>query len=210
MAGRLALSVPMTARPTRKQKKVSAEYLQRAAFYYLGRFASSRRNLERVLERKTRKRHEDFSPPNQEEAGWIIMVADKCEALGLVDDRTYAIQKARSMHRAGRSTRRIRGELNARGVGEDDVGAALAALLEALSEPGDAAADSGEVDRAAAITFARRRKFGPYRHSRMGAARLDEETRARRELAAFARAGFSYELARKILAARKEEELESI
>lgn len=204
----------MTLGPNRKQKKVSAEYLERAAFYYLGRFASSRRNLERVLERKTRRRHADFAPPSQEEAGWIITVADKCETLGLVDDRSYAIQKARSMHRAGRSKRRIRGELNAKGVGEDDIGAALAALREALCEPDEAPDDGLDVDRSAAITFARRRKFGPYRRSGrragMGADRLDEETRTRRELAAFARAGFSYELAHKILAARKEEELESI
>ncbi len=200
----------MTTGPTRKQKKVSAEYLERAAFYYLGRFASSRRNLERVLERKTRRRHADFAPPSQEEAGWIITVANKCETLGLVDDHSYAVQKARAMHRAGRSKRRIRGELNAKGVGEDDIGAALAALQEALCEPDEAPDDGLDVDRSAAITFARRRKFGPYRRAGMGADRLDEETRTRRELAAFARAGFSYELAHKILAAREEEDLESI
>jgi regulatory protein len=70
--------------------------------------------------------------------------------------------------------------------------------------------DGEDVDRAAAITFARRRKFGPFSHRRAGAQRIDEETRARRQLAAFARAGFSYALARKILAARKEEELEDL
>ncbi len=196
----------MTSGPTRKPKKVSAKYLQRAAYHYLGRFASSRRNLERVLERKVRRRHADFSPASEEESGWIIAVAEKCQALGLVDDREYAIQKARSMQRAGRSIRRIRGELNARGVGEDDIGAALAALREALDE----SADGEDADRAAAITFARRRKFGPFGHLRIGADRIDAETRARRELAAFARAGFAYELARKILAARKEEELEDV
>lgn len=196
----------MTSGPTRKPKKVSAEYLQRAAYHYLGRFASSRRNLERVLERKLRRRHADFSPASEEETGWIIAVANKCQALGLVNDREYAVQKARSMQRAGRSIRRIRGELNAKGVGEDDIGAALAALREALDE----SADGEDADRAAAITFARRRKFGPFGHLRMGAERIDAETRARRELAAFARAGFAYELARKILAARKEEELEDI
>lgn len=208
--GWLAISVAMTIRAEKKLKKVSAKYLERAAFYYLGRFASSRRNLERVLERKTRKRHADFAPPSEEESGWIIAVADKCEQLGLVDDRQYAVQKARSMHRSGRSVRRIRGELNAKGVGDDDIRVALAALLEAISEPGEAADDGVEVDRAAAITFARRRKMGPYRRLRTGPDRLDKETRQRRELAAFARAGFSYELARKILAARKEEDLENL
>lgn len=200
----------MTIRPAKKQKKVSAKYLERAAFYYLGRFASSRRNLERVLERKIRKRHGDFSPPSQEEAGWITATADKCEKLGLVDDRVYAVQKARSMHRKGHSVRRIRGELNARGVSESDIRAALVALQEAVGEAEDAPEDVADLDRAAAITFARRRKMGPYRRLRTAPDRLDEETRQRRELAAFARAGFSYELARKILATRKEEDLENI
>jgi regulatory protein len=196
----------MTSGPSRKPKKVSAEYLQRAAFHYLGRFASSRRNLERVLERKVRRRHGDFTPASDEETGWIIALAEKCEALGLVDDRQYATQKARSMQRAGRSTRRIRGELNSRGVGEDDISAALAALREAM----DGLEDGEDVDCVAAITFARRRKFGPFGHLRLGVDRLDPDTRARRELAAFARAGFAYELARKILTAETEEELEGI
>lgn len=210
MTGWLAISLTMTIGPAKKQKQVSAKYLERAAFYYLGRFASSRHNLERVLERKTRKRHGDFSPPNEEETGWIMAVADKCEKLGLVDDRVYAIQKARAMHRTGKSVRRIRGELNARGVGEDDIAAALTALREAMGEAEDAQEDGADLDSAAAITFARRRKMGPYRRLRTGPDRLDEETRQRRELAAFARAGFSYQLARKILAARKEEDLESL
>lgn len=197
----------MTARPDRaerKPKKVSVKYLERAAYYYLGRFASSRRNLERVLEQKVRRRHEDFSPASDEEITWIVATAEKCQALGLVDDREYATQKAHSMHRAGRSVRRIRGELNSKGVGEDDIGAALSALEESD--------DDADLDRAAAITFARRRKVGPFRRigTGAGAVRLDEETRKRRDLGAFARAGFSYELARKILAAEREEELESL
>ena len=202
VAGGPALCGPMKDMPIRKPKKVSAEYLERAAFYYLGRFASSRRNLERILERKVRRRHADFAPASEEEKGWIIAVADKCQALGLVDDQEYAAQKARSMHRAGRSIRRIRGELNAKGVGEDDIRAALAALIDAD--------ECGDADRAAAVTFARRRKFGPYGRLRIGADRIDEETRKRRQLAAFARAGFPYELARKILAAENEEELADI
>ncbi len=202
----LAISRIMTSVPARKPKKVSAQYLERAAFHYLGRFASSRRNLERVLERKVRRRHADFTPASEEEAGWIIRVADKCQSLGLVDDREYATQKARSMQRAGRSIRRIRGELNSKGVGEDDIRAALAALVDDLDE----AEDNADADRIAAITFARRRKFGPFRGQRIGAGNIDDETRARRELAAFARAGFGYELARKILAAEREEDLEGL
>lgn len=202
MAGWAALSGAMFAGSPGKAKKVSAKYLERAAFYYLGRFASSRRNLERVLERKIRRRHGDFAPPSEEEAGWVISVADKCQNLGLVDDRDYAIQKARSMHRAGRSARRINGELRSKGVGDEDIRAALAALGEED--------DREDIDSAAAITFARRRRFGPFRRAGTGIDRLDEETRARRALAAFARAGFSYQLAHRILTAEREEELEGL
>lgn len=144
-----------------------------------------------------RRRHVDSSPASAEETAWITATADKCQTLGLVDDGVYAVQKARSMHRAGRSARRIRGELFSKGVGEEEIRMALLALDE--TECGE------DIDRAAAIIFARRRKFGPFRRAGTAAAKLDEETRKRRELAAFARAGFSYELANKILSAEEED-----
>src|SRR5579884_1430436 len=75
----------------------------------------------------------------------------------------------RVLLRRGQSLRTIRAGLAAKGVAEADVAAALATLGEGR-------------DLAAACAFARRRKLGPFRRGAGDRAR---------ELAAFARAGFS-------------------
>ena len=105
------------------------------------------------------------------------MVARLTE-LGWLDDRAYARAVARRLRARGASRRLVDARLAQRGVAEDDRRTALE------DEDGPAA------ERAAAAAFTRRRGLG--RH------RADPEVRsARRErdLAALARAGFSYEIA---------------
>lgn len=176
-------------------KKVSAVYLERAAFAYLGRFASSRANLARVLANKVRRRHEDFSPPGEEEQDWITAVAEKCEQLGLVDDAQYAREKTRSMHRAGRSARRINGYLRSKGVGEP----LIAAAFDDLVSEGDGI----NPDLSAALSYARKRRLGPYGvlkvNYRSAGAEVDPHKQRQKELGSFARAGFSLNIALKIL-----------
>src|SRR5581483_11345491 len=89
--------------------------------------------------------------------------------LGLIDDVAYAAARTRTRLRRGQSLRTIRAGLAAKGVAEADVAAALATVGEGR-------------DLAAACAFARRRKLGPFRRGAGDRAR---------ELAAFARAGFS-------------------
>ncbi len=57
-------------------------------------------------------------------------------------------------------------------------------------------------DLAAALTYARRRRFGPYRTRQIN----DKERE--KELAALARAGFSYAIAARIIAADTVEDLD--
>ena len=59
-------------------------------------------------------------------------------------------------------------------------------------------------DEIAAIAFARKRAFGPYRRA------LLDEKRLTKEMSAFARNGFSFELARKIIDMHKEEAEEAL
>lgn len=181
-------------RPSRP-RPVSQHYLENAATYYLGRYASSAENLARVLERKVRRRNEGHTAPSAEQEGWIEATVAKCVRLGLVNDTEYALTRTFSLHRSGKSERVIRGTLKQKGVGEDDINAALDALRE---EKGDS------LELEAAIAYARRRRFGPYRTSK------PDEDKMRRELASFARAGFGYQLARKIIEASDIERLRTL
>lgn len=177
----------------RKPRPVTERYLENAATYYLGRYASSAENLKRVLERKVRRRNEDHAPPSAEQVGWIEATADKCVRLGLVDDAEYARARTFSMHRSGKSERMIRGTLKQKGVADEDVNAAMRALK----------AEKGEnLELDAAIAFARRRRFGPFR------TRPGDENKYRKELASFARAGYGFGLARRIVDAQDIESLE--
>jgi regulatory protein len=84
---------------------------------------------------------------------------------------------------SGRLTRQ---RLQIAGVGRDDVDKAMAGLDEELGT------DSAKRDIQAAIAFARRRRLGPFRLK-------DREENKPRDLASMARAGFAYELARKVI-----------
>jgi regulatory protein len=179
----------------RPQKPVTERYLQNAAIYYLGRFASSAANLGQVLERKVRRRNEDHHRPTQEQMDWIGAVVEKCVTLGLVDDTEYARNRALSLHNSGKSERRIKDGLKQKGVGPEDIENAIAELRR----------DKGEgLEMSAAIAYARRRRFGPFRS---GEADTDK---MRRELASFARAGFGFSLSKRIVEAASPDGLEDV
>ncbi len=165
--------------PERKPpRKVTPAYLERAAMAYLERFASSAENLRRVLRRKVEKRCRlrDEDPAEFYEA--VDDVVARAARTGLIDDTRYAEARVASLRRRGGSARAIQAKLAQKGVPKD----AIAAALE--GEPED--------EHAAAHALARRRKLGPYRPGERGPYRD-------KDLAAMARAGFSYGIARDVI-----------
>ena len=181
------------------KKTVSAEYLERAAFYYLSRYASSAGNLRRVLKNKVRRRTGAGDEPPPEAARWISEVVAKCLRLGLVDDHSYGSAKIRSMLRSGKSLRRIRAYLMSKAIDGELVDRLIA----------ERAGADGAVEFGAAMTFAKRRRLGPYALPRE---EDDEAARARREkaLGAFSRAGFPFPLAKLILDSKSVAELKAL
>ncbi|WP_027998940.1 recombination regulator RecX [Sinorhizobium arboris] len=93
-----------------------------------------------------------------------------------LDDTAYAEINTRSGMRAGKSKRAIAQKLSRRGVARSTVRTAVAA------------AD----DLYAALVLARKRAFGPFRKGE-----LDDKRKAK-ELSAFARAGFGFDIGKKV------------
>ena len=182
-------------RPPRKRRaprKATAKSLENAALFYLQRFATSRENLRRVLMRRVDRsvRHHGTDRENGE--GLVNAVLEKVERLGLIDDRAYAEQRVRGLRRRGASARLIRAQLAQKGVDRDIADAAIAENEEEMG---------ADAERAAAITLARKRRIGPFRP--------EEKRTANREkdLAALARAGFSYDVALAVIDAESAEQL---
>jgi regulatory protein len=170
---------------------IGPELLDRWALAYLGRFASSAENLRRVLLRRIRRR----SPADPAAAAAAMPLIDalleRYRGSGLLDDAAYAAQRAQSLNRRGESLAKIRARLAAKGVESAVTTDALSALREEGPDP----------DLAAACAFARRRRLGPYRRGAADPAR---------ELAAFARAGFSRRVAGLVLGCANMDAVEAL
>lgn len=173
-------------RPSRGKQRgpLTKAYLERAALHYLERYASSVEGLRRVLLRRVDKAaREDRGDPAQA-APWVEEIVARFAASGLVDDRSFAEGRAASLRRRGESARRIALKLREKGVDGELIGA----VLEEEDGP-----DREAAEFAAACRFARRRRLGPLRDPAERADRRD------RDMAALARAGFSLDVARRVL-----------
>lgn len=187
---RRAMSFARRAR--RGPKPVTPELLEKAALHYVERYASTAENLRRVLMRRVERWAYKLGGDRASGRRWVDALVERYVRSGLVDDRRYAEAAADSMRRRGASSRRIRQKLAQKGVDEDVAQAAL----EESGGAGDAA------DLAAAAKLARKRRLGPF-----GDPKQRRERRLK-DMAVLARAGFSYDICRRVVDAKDEGEVE--
>jgi len=167
---------------TREKRTASAldpSGLERLALRYVERFATSRGKLTQYLERKIRERGWDAAVA-ADPAG----VAQRMADLRYVDDRAYAEAKVAAMTRRGLGARRVAIALRQAQIDEADTREVEPAVAEH-------AIDS-------ALTFARRRRIGPF-----GPPGADRALREK-QIAAMLRAGHGFDLSRKIVHAERE------
>lgn len=166
-------------KPRKAPRRITPEYLERAALYYLERYSSSEANLRRVLLRKVQNacRHHGDDP-----AGFMLAIDEvvaRKVASGLIDDKRYAQNRTASLERRGLSQRMIRLKLRAKGVDRDIVETSTAREPEAELE--------------AARVTARRKRLGPWR------TRGDPAEFRQKDIAAMMRAGFNSAIARAVV-----------
>ena len=166
-------------RERRPPTPLDAARLEERALAYVARFATTRAKLNDYLKRKLAERGwaaGDDGDPSPDMV--VAALVERFCAAGYVDDAAYARAKSGSLLRRGYGERRVSQALGAAGI-DADTRAELA--------PADSSA------REAALTLARKRRFGPFDQV--------EADRPRREkqLAAMLRAGHPLDLARAVL-----------
>jgi regulatory protein len=190
------MSVPKKKRPTRRPKAVDPEFLERVAVAYLERFDASATRLRQVLLRRARSAlrllEQEARPGEAQLEGWVEELLERYLSGGLLDDRRYAENLCRSLRGRGLSGRAIVERVRSKGVSAQVVEQALRELDRETGDP------DHDPELNAAKRFARRRRLGPFR---------DPESRAerrQRDLALLLRAGFSYEIVRRVMDTRPE------
>jgi regulatory protein len=171
----------------------TAQSLEGAALFYLGRYAASEFSLRRVLENRLR-RAARLNPLFSQDEGLqerlrtaIDAIIERHKKSGALNDAAFAEMKTAGWRRAGRSARAIRMRLGQRGVARG----AIEQALDCSAEDGDAE----EAEFQAALALAKRRRLGPFRQKPADA------DQGRKDLATLARAGFSLDVARRALKA---------
>lgn len=181
----------------------SGHVLHEAALRHLARFAATRAGLLRVLDRRiarwARRMQDDGQVVPEttlrEAREAAATVVSALAAEGLVDDAAFAAARARRLSRGGRSGRAIAASLARAGVGE--------------TEAREAVADDAEAEFDRAVLAARRRRVGPFAP---GAGVEPDEAAPDdpRVLGWFARAGFTRDVAQRVLALSPEEAAERV
>lgn len=173
-------------REKKAPKKITETYLHNAGLYYLQRYAASTAQFRNVMQRKidTSCRHH----ADQDKDACRRMLEDmivRFSGNGLLNDAVYLRGMVHSLRRRGLSQRMIVTKLQSKGLGEAEIEDALASF----NEENQATPDS--VEWAAAVKLARKKKLGPYATGPVD---------AKKAMAAMARAGFSFDLCRRVLA----------
>jgi regulatory protein len=117
----------------------------------------------------------------------VERLAGVFEASGLLNDESYVNGAVASLMRQGRSDKYIRAKLLSKRLSLEQISSAL----EAYRENDGKTAEDTEIE--AALRFIRRKKIGPYRPQELRPEYL------RKDLGALARAGFSYDIAQRVL-----------
>jgi regulatory protein len=172
-------------RPTQKKpaSPLDNRRLRDLALHYAGRYATTRAKLSDYLQRKIRDRGWKEGEPRAD----ITVMVQEFADLGYVNDAAFADAKARSFVRRGFGAKRLEQELYAAGIEDGDA-------LTARDETSTGAL-------ASANAFARRKRIGPFAEI---AASPDLK---RKQLAAFMRAGHSFDIARRFVEAAFGEEI---
>lgn len=169
--------------------------LHEAALAYLARSAATAAGVKKTLERRiaswaqraVRSGREVESVEHEaSRAREVIgLVVARLKEVGLVNDAAFANARARSLSRSGRSRRAIEAHLTAKGASEEVVR--------------DALPNRHEDELGAAITFARKRRLGPFARERDEQTSADRQAAKQKALATMARAGFDFRTSDRVL-----------
>lgn len=178
----------ITSKQQRRQpKQPTKARLRNIALYYLERYESSEDMLRQVLQRRIDKyafANKDYDP--EQAFIWAEEVIDECLKNNFINDERFARIKIKNYLQAGKPKRYIEQKLAQKGIGGEMV-------CKLFDETAD---DISYSEEEAAFNFAKKKKIGPFRP--------DEELRRanrQKDMGTLIRAGFSYDIAAKVLGA---------
>ena len=181
-------------KPAKKRtgpRKMTRERLGNIARFHVERFSTATGHLRVVLMRRCDRAIRVHGGDRALAATWVEEVLESLVRAGGLNDQKFALSKAQALRRKGKTAGRIRAALMAKGVPRE-------LIDQAVMD----SAGPGDEDSAfeAALAYVRRRRLGHFRpKERRKLDPLERRKQEQKDLAALARAGFSFDIARRAL-----------
>ena len=178
-------------REIKAPRKITEKYLYNSGLAYLQRFPSSTANFRTVMGRKIKKSVSHHEEPTYDECAKMLdETVHKFTRMGLLDDGAYLKGMVESLKKRGLSKNSILQKLQQKGLGNTDI-------TLALKNYEDYYKTTYDHELIACLRLIRRKRLGPFR--------TKENFDFNKELAAIARAGYSFEIAQKGLKCNQED-----
>lgn len=174
-------------------RKMTRERVLNIARFHMERYSCTADHLKRVLTRRVDRALKVHGGDRAAALEWVDAAVQALQRAGVLNDARFALALATALRRKGRTPARIQMALRAKGVPRDQI----AEALRESAGPGD----EGDA-YAGALAYIRRRRLGPFRpKDRIKSDPQEARRLAQKDLAAVVRAGFSLDIARRVLAA---------
>ena len=172
----------------KKDLETTIDDIRNFAYSYLEKYNPSKQQLRIHLFKKIVKKGQNISS-KKEIFNLIDSVILSLEEKKFLSDKYYSDAKSKAFLRKGYSLNKIRFSLIKKGIDEKYIKSSISKIKENESDP----------DFFSAIKMCKRRRIGPCR---------DENNRTlfyKKDISILARAGFSYEVSKKVLEIPKKE-----
>ena len=182
--------------PIKNKKKtleVTVEEMRNFAFNYIEKFAPSKQQLKTYLLKKYLK-SKNPSVKKSNISDLIDIVTEDLEKSKFINDKFYSESKAKSLIQRGSSINKIRNYLINKGIGEKYIKNTID-LIKINNE---------DQDFFSAIKICKKKRIGPNRVV------ANRGLFYKKDIGVLARAGFDFEVSRRVMELKKEEYLKII
>ena len=171
-------------------KKITLDSLEKSAIRYLEKYSASKNQLKTILKRKIIKTSFFYKTKPNKEFEFIELIINKFEKIGLINDKSFSENKILNYIEKGYSKKKIIFNLKIKGISDKDIENGFDNLKKSFFN----------YELTSALIYAKKKKLLDFNKKKENFARIQKK------LSKISQAGFSYEIAKKIINLNNEEE----
>ena len=171
-------------------KKITLDNLEKSAIKYLEKYSVSEYQLITILRRKIIKTSFFYKTKPEKDFQLIKLIINKFKKIGLIDDKKFSENKTLTYIERGYSKKKIIFNLKTRGISDENIEEGITNLKTTYVNS----------ELAAALIYAKKKKILVFNKKEK---KFDE---IKKKLLQMSQAGFSYDIAKKIINLNDEKE----